>query len=271
LAWGDRHLSFVAVCLCVSLGTISCATSPLGRHQLVLFPAADIDAMGVAAFDQIKDKTPISRDGATNAYVSCVANAVTSVVGGEYARRRWEVLVFEDDAANAFALPGGKIGVYTGLLAVAENQDQLAAVIGHEVGHVLAQHSNERVSTSSVAQVGLAAASQIAGGSSNGRELMGLLGVGAQVGLLLPFSRTQETEADLIGLDLMAKAGFDPRASILLWRNMSAAGNGRTQPEFLSTHPSHVTRIAKLNERMPSALPIYERARAEGRRPQCKR
>jgi predicted Zn-dependent protease len=181
-------MRLVVACGCLALTVVACATSPLGRRQLVLFPTSEIDAMGVAAFDQIRKKTPTSSDATTNAYVTCVANAVTSSISGAYARRRWEVLVFDDKAANAFALPGGKIGVYTGLLEVATNQDQLAAVVGHEVGHVLAQHSNERVSTSSVAQVGLAAASQIAGGSSNGQQLMGLLGVGAQVGLLLPFS-----------------------------------------------------------------------------------
>jgi predicted Zn-dependent protease len=156
------------------------------------------------------------------------------------------------------------------LLKVAENQDQLAAVIGHEIGHVVAHHSNERVSTSSVAQLGLAAASEIAGGGAGSQELMALLGVGAQVGVLLPFSRTQETEADLIGLDLMADAGFDPRASVKLWQNMAAASKGAAPPEFMSTHPAHGTRITGLTKRLPSAVPIYERARSQGRRPQCK-
>ena len=270
MAWVDGALARILAAGILGIAVVACATSPLGRRQLVLFPAAEIDAMGVAAFDQIKANTPVSADATTHAYVNCVAKAVTSAMGSEYGYRRWEVTVFEHKAANAFALPGGKIGVYTGLLDIARNQDQLAMVIGHEVGHVLAQHSNERVSTSSVAQVGLAAASQIAGGSPNGRQLMGLLGVGTQVGVLLPFGRTQETEADLIGLDLMANAGFDPRASVALWQNMSTSKKGPQQPEFLSTHPAHVTRIAKLNERIPAVLAAYERARAQGRRPQCR-
>ena len=118
-----------------------CATSPTGRSQLVLMPDSQMDQMGLQAFTNIKNKTPIDRQRTTNRYVQCVGNAITRVVGGD-----WEIVVFQDDAANAFALPGRKIGVNTGLLKVAENQHQLATVLGHEVAHVLSQHSNERVS-----------------------------------------------------------------------------------------------------------------------------
>jgi predicted Zn-dependent protease len=177
--------------------------------------------------------------------------------------------VFEDDTANAFALPGGKIGVHTGLLEVAKTQDQLAAVLGHEVSHVLAGHSNERVSAEFAAQAGMAALQAVADASNpmHGRALA-LLGTGAQVGILLPYSRAHESEADLMGLDLMARAGFDPRQSIALWRNMASAGGGQP-PEFLSTHPSHQTRIRDLEARIPQALPLQEQARARGRRPAC--
>ena len=183
---------------------------------------------------------------------------------------RWEVTVFEEESPNAFALPGGKIGVHTGLFTVAENQDQLATVMGHEVAHVLAQHGNERVSTAYATQSGLALVSAMGDpNSATQRQLMGALGVGAQVGVLLPFSRTQESEADQIGLELMARAGFDPRESTALWRNMAAAGGG-APPEFLSTHPAHGTRIQALEAWTPGALRLMEQAHAAGRRPSCR-
>lgn len=226
--------------------------------------------MGVTAYSEMKGQLPVERDTGTNAYVRCVAGAITGALGSGGSSAQWEVTVFRDDSANAFALPGGKIGVHTGLLKVAKDQDQLAAVIGHEVAHVLARHANERVSTNAVAQTGLQAAQILAGANTPAKQqLFGLLGVGTQVGVLLPFSRAQEREADLLGLDLMARAGFDPRASVPLWQNMASAGGGRG-PEFLSTHPSHGTRISALQARLPQALPVYEQAQAAGRRPACR-
>lgn len=257
--------------ICLALVAWGCATSPLGRRQLILFPESQMAQLGVAAFDKMKTEVPLSKDAKKNAYVSCVSNHVTDALEGEAGRQTWEVLVFDDESANAFALPGGKIGVHTGLLEVAETQDQLATVIGHEVAHVLAQHSNERVSTSQVAGVGLAVASAAIGSQGGqGDQYMALLGLGAQVGVLLPFGRKQESEADIVGLDLMASAGFDPRSSIKLWQNMGKANEGKAPPEFLSTHPSHTTRIADLNERLATAVPLYEKARAAGKRPNCR-
>ncbi len=245
---------------------VACATSPLGRSQLQLFPESQMAEMGVAAFQDMKQQQPLETSSQTNGYVSCVARAIIAELPEQ---RTWEVQVFKDDSANAFALPGGKIGVHTGLLDIAESRDQLATVIGHEVAHVLASHANERVSTSYVASTGLQLA-QVAAGEPTAakQQLFGLLGLGAQVGVLLPFSRTQESEADLLGLDLMAKAGFDPRASIPLWENMSQAGGGKP-PEFLSTHPSHTTRIGDLSKRLQTAMPLYEQAKRAGKRPGC--
>ncbi len=243
---------------------VSCATSPMGRRQLTLMPADQMDTMGLEAFSSLKSSTPVESDPATNRYVRCVAERITAQIGGE-----WEVVVFQDDSANAFALPGGKIGVHTGLLKVAKNQDQLATVLAHEVAHVLANHANERVSQEYAVNQGLALAQQIGNPqSSEGQALMGLLGVGAKVGILLPFSRTQESESDLYGLDLMAKAGFDPAESVQLWYNMAANSDGEP-PAFLSTHPSHSTRIADLQKRIPSARKLYQQAQAAGRRPSC--
>lgn len=253
----------VILCLLV----LACAVSPLGRRQLAFFPDAQLAEMGVTAFNQLKAETPVSKTPKTNAYVKCVADHITAALQpGEAPVRTWEVVVFDSKAVNAFALPGGKIGVYTGLLPVAKTQDQLAAVIGHEVAHVIARHSNERVSTAYTTQAALAVVSETGSASPH---LMALMGLGAQVGVLLPFGRTQESEADMIGLDLMARAGFDPRQAVTLWRNMGAARTSGAPPEFLSTHPSDATRIGKLNGRMPRAVSLYDAARTAGKKPRC--
>jgi predicted Zn-dependent protease len=242
-----------------------CATSPTGRSQLVLMPDSQMEQMGLQAFTNIKGKTPVESNRTTNSYVQCVGNAITREVGGS-----WEIVVFKDDSANAFALPGRKIGVNTGLLKVAENQNQLATVIGHEVAHVLSQHSNERVSQKFAVEQGLGLINAIASPqSATGQTLMGLLGVGAEYGILLPYTRVQESEADMLGLDLMAKAGFDPRESVNLWVNMSRANKGQP-PEFLSTHPSNSTRISQLKARIPAALNLQSRARQQGKQPACR-
>jgi predicted Zn-dependent protease len=245
----------------------ACATSPLGHHQLQLIPDSQMAEMGATAFQQIEEKTPVSADAETNQYVSCVANAITSELSG---KRKWDVKVFQDDkTVNAFALPGGKIGVYTGLLNVAKTPDQLAAVLGHEVSHVIAEHGNARMSAALATQAGLTAAEIYAASSGNDQaQILGLLGLGAQVGILLPYSRSQESEADLLGLDLMARAGFDPRQAVALWHNMAQAG-GEQPPEFLSTHPSHENRIEDLKKRMASDLKRYRQARAQGNTPSC--
>lgn len=245
---------------------VACVTSPMGRKQLSFFPDEQMDEMGVAAYAQAKKDTPSSTDSVVNRYVNCVARAITAEV--TTGPTSWEVTVFNKDDVNAFALPGGKIGVYTGMLKVATTQDQLASVIGHEVAHVLARHSNERVSTAYATQSGLQLVEALTGGAGkDNQNLMALLGLGAQVGVILPFSRTQESEADLMGLDLMAKAGFDPRASVELWKKMAAEGNGG--PVFISTHPASGTRIKDLENRISKAMPLYEQARAQGKTPRC--
>jgi predicted Zn-dependent protease len=257
------------ICIAVVAVSVACVTSPLGRRQLAFFPEAEMASMGVAAYDKLKTETPQSKDAGKNRYVRCVADAITAEIEGAHAQTRWEVTLFEESSANAFALPGGKIGVHTGLLDVARGQDQLATVLGHEVAHVLANHSNERVSTAFATQTGLDLVQSISGAASpTQQQLFGLLGVGAQVGILLPFSRTQESEADLLGLDLMGRAGFDPRQSVDLWENMARAGGGQP-PEFLSTHPSHDTRIQDLEARIPSVMQLRSAARARGKVPSC--
>lgn len=259
-----RNLFFIL--LAVSL--VGCATSPLGRSQLRLVPEKQMDEMGMQAFGEMKQKEKILTEKKTNDYVECVIGPLLAELDE---KRSWEVVVFDEpETVNAFALPGGKIGVYTGIFKTATNQNQLAAVVGHEIGHVIARHGNERVSTAIAAQGGVAIlASAMTDQKSNLYGiLMAAMGLGVQYGVLLPHGRDQESEADLIGLDLMSKAGFDPEESVQLWKNMSAQG-GAQPPEWLSTHPSNERRIRQLQERMTKAKDIYTTAITKGKRPNC--
>lgn len=247
-----------------AVALVACSASPTGRNQLLLFSDQDMNTLGAQSFEEMKQSQAVSKDAKTNAYVQCVAKTIAQHVPKQAGFTDWEVVVFDSEQVNAFALPGGKIGVYTGLLDVAVNQDQLATVIGHEIAHVLADHSNERLSQSQIANAGLQI-TNIALGSSEYAQYrqatMAALGVGVQYGVLMPYGRTQESEADLVGLELMAKAGFDPKQSINLWQNMAKASGGNQPPELLSTHPSHSTRIDDLSNKINS-LPHYSVARA---------
>ncbi|WAR44437.1 M48 family metallopeptidase [Methylomonas rapida] len=243
----------------------ACATSPTGRTQLIYMPDNQVNQMGLQAFDSMKSKNPVSRNPRYNQFAQCVTYALTRETGGQ-----WEVVVFEDETLNAFALPGNKIGVHTGLINLVDNQDQLAAVIGHEIGHVLSRHSNERLSQETAVSTGLAMVQAVAQPQSAlGQTALGLLGVGAEYGVILPYSRIHETEADTIGLDLMARAGFDPRQSINLWLKMDKAAQGGQPIEFMSTHPSHGTRIDNLNQNMNKALQLQQQAWQMGKQPRC--
>ncbi|WP_020650957.1 M48 family metallopeptidase [Solimonas variicoloris] len=241
----------------IAILVVACATSPTGRRQLRLVSDSEMAQMGATAFQEMKTKTPTTKDTRESSYVQCVARAITTEVGGT-----WEIQVFDSKEVNAFALPGGKIGVYTGLLKVATTQDQLAAVIGHEISHVLAGHSAARVSNQMAAQFGTVLLSAGTGLSPD------LIGTGAQYLVLLPFSRGDESEADILGMQLMARAGFDPAQAITLWQNMSKA-NGQGPPQFMSTHPSNETRIADLQRNLPKEQPHYQQARAAGKKPNC--
>ena len=253
----------------------ACAVSPTGRKQFILpqFTDSEVNRMGASAYDDLKKKETVNKDPQVNQYVSCVSKAVLGALPGDEGQG-WEITVFQDDTPNAFALPGRKIGVHSGILKVAKNQDQLATVIGHEIGHVMARHSAERLSSQFAAQGAMAVAGIIAATSDSPEKgiALGALGAGITYGVLMPFSRTQESEADAIGLDLMAQAGFNPNESIALWQNMSTASEGSGKPpEFLSTHPSDQTRMAALNRQIPNAEALWQEAKAQGRRPNCKR
>jgi predicted Zn-dependent protease len=245
----------------------ACATSPTGRSQFAFMPDAELNSMGLQAFETLKRDNTVSSSARYNQFVRCVADAIIREVGGE-----WEVVVFEDRSLNAFALPGGKIGIHTGMIDLVDNQDQLAAIIGHEVGHVIARHSNERMSQQVGAKMGISLVQAVtAPQTALGQTAIGLLGVGAQYGVIMPFSRLHESEADMIGLDLMAKAGFNPAESVTLWQKMAQASQGAQPVEFLSTHPSHATRIQDIQARLPSVQQLRQQANAAGKIPQCKK
>lgn len=217
-----------------------------------------MNQMGETSFEELKKKQEISTNQSYNRLVQCITSAL--LVAMDKNPADWEVKVFVDDSPNAFALPGNHVGVHTGMIKLVGNKDQLAAVIGHEIGHVLANHGNERVSQNLVVQGGLVAANIALGqSSSQNGMILGALGLGAQFGVLLPFSRSHESEADSLGLKYMAKAGFDPRQAPELWKKMREASGGKTPPEFLSTHPSPSTRIKKLSEEAPQYLDTYRR------------
>ena len=258
----------------LALLVAACSTTMTGRKQLTLINDAKMDELGVAAFTELKREGQVNRDAATRTYVRCVADAIVVVVpkgGAAPADGKWEVLVFDDETPNAFALPGGKIGVHTGMLEVATTSGQLAAVIGHEVAHVLLRHGNERLSQSTVAQ-SIVQASSAAVGMTNPEyhdAVVGGLGVGAQYGVLLPFSRKHETEADTVGQRFMAEAGFNPAEAVKLWQKMAKLSKGREPPQWMSTHPATASRIENLRANLPATKKLYTAARAAGKSPRC--
>lgn len=257
------HLTLCLVLL-GGMIAIACETVPItGRRQLQLISASEEMQLGVNAYQQILKKSKVSTDPQINALVTRVGSRIAAVA--EQPDFQWEYRVIDDPQANAFALPGGKIAVYTGILPITRDEAGLAAVIGHEVAHVTARHGGERMSQQMAAQIGLNVASVAAGvavGDPGATRLAAAaLGLGAQYGVLLPFSRAHESEADHIGLIYMAKAGYDPRAARDLWIRMAEAAKGsKRPPEILSTHPAEETRIKQIEEWLPEALTYYRPA-----------
>ena len=268
------HMMWSITVLSLFIGVLDlagCETNPYtGRRQLLMSSVAEEVQMGAQAYDQIKSDPKInpSQDPREIEPVKRVAaRIIEAAKRSKYAeiaqQFQWEVTVIKDDkTANAFALPGGKMAVYTGIFPVAKTENGLAAVMGHEVVHALARHGAERMSQGQVANAALQVAGAGAGAIGDGglmsQAAMAALGVGAQVGVLLPFSREHESEADYVGILLAADAGYDPRESVALWERMAQLSNGGAPAEFLSTHPSHGTRINKLKTWMPEAMAIYQ-------------
>ncbi|TDK31039.1 M48 family metallopeptidase [Luteimonas terrae] len=265
--------SIAALAAAVLLAGCATTTSPTGRTQIVGgVSQAQLNQMGEQAFAETKSKMRASTDARQQAYVRCIVTDIVRELPANWQQLNWESVVFVDENPNAFALPGGKVGVHTGILKVAQNQDQLAAVIAHEIGHVYANHHDERITRQMGAQGALGVAGALLGsryGEGAQQSANQLGGAALQATFLLPGTRTQETEADVVGQDLMAKAGFDPRAAVGLWQNMIAASGGNRPPQWLSTHPNPENRISELQTRAASLVPVFEQAQAAGKRPRC--
>jgi predicted Zn-dependent protease len=213
----------------------------------------------------MKRHLPLEPNPQVQRYVECVAKSIIAQLPEDHANLEWEVVVFDEDEINAFADPNGKIGVFNGLLEVADTPDSLAAVIGHEVAHATEGHVMDRARRMARQEIWALLGTAATGAGDLWRE-------GIAIGIGLPFAREQETEADLVGLDYMANAGFDPRAAVYLWKNMSAAKEQSGQespPEFLSTHPADSTRTDRMVRSLTPALIKYNTAREAGKRPNC--
>lgn len=252
------------ILLSITLAAVlaGCQNVPLtGRSQLQVISEKEETRMGLASFSQILEKEKLSHDAAVNERVQRIGARIAAATGrSDY---QWEFKVIDNDKMlNAFCLPGGKVAVYTGLLPVAQDDAGLAAVIGHEVAHAIARHGGERLSQEMLV-AGLTVATVVATRDSKQSNLYaGLLGAGAAVGYLLPYSRLHESEADRMGLIYMAKAGYDPRAAVGLWQRMAESGKGKAKPpEFLSTHPADTKRIKEIEHWLPEALSHYRPVR----------
>lgn len=246
-----------------------CSTVPeTGRNQLSLVSDAQVESMANQGFAQMKKDVPISQDVAKQARLRRVGERIVRAARARGADlpppEQWEFVVFEDDAVNAFAMPGGKVGFYTGIFPLFDNDDDLAVVMGHEIAHVAADHGQERVSqqmTAQIAGAGLALGLGLSEvDNTSARLALAAFGATATYGVIMPYSRTQESEADHIGLIYSAAAGYDPRRSVILWQRMANQGGARP-PEFLSTHPSENTRIQRLQAQIPQVMPLYERSK----------
>ncbi len=230
-----------------------------GRKQLVDMTPKQEATLGLQSYQQILSKSQVVREGEVVDLVRDIGRRIAAVVDDDPGFQ-WEYNVIQSDQANAFALPGGKVAVYTGILPIVENVDGLSAVMGHEIAHAIARHGAERMAYQKLMQFGTMAAGMAVGSMDvqTQRMVMGALGVGAQYGVLLPFSRDHESEADYMGLIYLARACFDPTEAPRLWQRMGKAGGGKAPSEFMSTHPSHETRIRQFKEWMPQALKIRQ-------------
>ena len=232
----------------------SCVTDrETHRTHLAPLPDSYMNAMGLQAYEQAKAETPVAKDQALTARVLDIGRKVAAATGGDFA---WEFTLFDSSEVNAWCLPGGKVGVFTGILPVAKTNAGLAAVLGHEIGHAIARHGGERMSQQLLLTGAMLTAEQVLKDSKSRPLAMAALGLGAKFGVVLPFSRLQESEADHLGMLYMARAGFDPSEAIALWQRMAARGG--EPPEILSDHPSSESRVAAMAQQLPEAMAIYQ-------------
>jgi len=249
----------------LALALTGCNTVPVtGRSQFNLMSTGQEQQLGLTSFDKLKQETPISKDPAANALVQKVGHRIAAVADKDMPGAQWEFVVFESKEANAFCLPGGKVGVYTGILPITKDEAGLATVIGHEVAHAVARHGGERMTEA----MGLQLGSEILGVTLSNSDprlqaaASAAYGLSSQVGVALPHSRAQESEADHIGLIYMARAGYDPQMAVAFWQRFAdfEKQQGGNTPVFLRTHPTDATRIQQLEAWMPQAMAQYHPA-----------
>lgn len=248
-----RLLNLLFLCI-LGLFLITCQTVPLtGRSQLILISEEEELALGLQSYQKVLKESKLSQDPKINEMVRRVGMKLAQVA--DRPDYRWEFNVIEDDkVVNAFALPGGKVAVYTGLLPITQNEAGLAVVLSHEIGHAIARHGAERISTQELAKIGELGLIVALGGKDPKvvRAIDNAYGIGTGVGIILPFSRKHESEADHIGLILMAKAEYDPQTAVEFWRRMQEVKKDKkVPPEFLSTHPSDERRIQQIQQWLP--------------------
>jgi predicted Zn-dependent protease len=260
-------------CLTLTLLIVSCSIVPVtGRRQLNLIPDSTVLPMSAQQYEEFLGAQKVIRNTKEAAMVQRVGRRIQDAVERYFAEQNmsdqlkgyaWEFNLVESKEVNAWCMPGGKVVVYSGILPIAGDEAGLAVVMGHEIAHAIAKHGNERMSQALLTQLGGTALSvALESYPEQTRDLwMAAFGVGAQVGVLLPYSRLQESEADRLGLIFMAMAGYDPNQAPRFWSRMAAEKGGAAPPEFLSTHPSDNTRIEKIKEEIPEAMKYYEQDR----------
>lgn len=265
-----RHVSTGVTAAAVAAMVLTmCQPVPVTeRRQVSFIPEEQLLSLSREAYQQVLEENGVVRGTAGSRLVENVGERVREATE-RYMRQNelddrlegydWEFNLIEGEAANAFAMPGGKIGVFTGMLQVVQNESQLAVVVAHEVAHVVAEHGNERMSQAMLVQLGgMALERALSESPEQVRQIfLAAYGLGAQVGVQLPYSRLHETEADKLGLVFMAMAGYDPRTAITFWQRMQRMQEGPQPPEFISTHPEHGRRLENLREFMPEALEYY--------------